>query len=233
MVLRTPSGACQNSRRRPSACQWFYFYITFCLAVEVSDGPTHTHALTHTHTHTRLTALCPGLPGWASTRRVKPIWILLKHETVSGSGISWAVCKPTAHTTQPRQHPTPQRPLDVCSSSSYISDQTHLFTSLGTLPPNQQRQSTNDIVDWNQRDKALKTQKSSETVAEQFTRLIDDRKSMARCRRVPTAGLEAVAGWDWPHGDVVKKTRFPEKNADSWNQHHINCIWYIVLVNKV
>ena len=24
------------------------------------------------HTHTRLTALCPGLPGWAGTRKVKP-----------------------------------------------------------------------------------------------------------------------------------------------------------------
>ena len=46
-----------------------------------------------THTHTRLTALCPGLPGWAGTRKVKPIWILLKQETVSGSGISWAICK--------------------------------------------------------------------------------------------------------------------------------------------
>ena len=44
---------------------------------------------THTHTHTSLTALCPGLPGWAGTRKVKPIWILLKQETVSGSGISW------------------------------------------------------------------------------------------------------------------------------------------------
>jgi len=38
---------------------------------------------------TRLTAICPGLPGWASTRKVKPIWILLRQETVSGSGISW------------------------------------------------------------------------------------------------------------------------------------------------
>jgi len=28
-------------------------------------------------THTRLTALCPGLPGWAGTRKAKPIWILL------------------------------------------------------------------------------------------------------------------------------------------------------------
>jgi len=42
------------------------------------------------HTRTRLMALFPGLPGWAGTRTVKPIWILLKQETVSGSGISWA-----------------------------------------------------------------------------------------------------------------------------------------------
>jgi len=32
-------------------------------------------ANTHTHTHTRLTALYPGLPGWAGTRKEKPIWI--------------------------------------------------------------------------------------------------------------------------------------------------------------
>ena len=47
----------------------------------------------HTNTHTRLTALFPGLPGWAVTRKVKPIWMLRKQETVSGSGISWAICK--------------------------------------------------------------------------------------------------------------------------------------------
>jgi len=35
-------------------------------------------------THTRLTALYPGLPGRAGTRKVKPIWIFLKQETVSG-----------------------------------------------------------------------------------------------------------------------------------------------------
>ena len=44
-------------------------------------------------THTRLAALCLGLPRWAGTRKVKPIWILLKQETASGSGISWAICK--------------------------------------------------------------------------------------------------------------------------------------------
>jgi len=30
------------------------------------------------HTHTRLTALFPELPGWAGTRKVNSIWILLK-----------------------------------------------------------------------------------------------------------------------------------------------------------
>ena len=34
-----------------------------------------------------------GLPRSVGTRKVKPIWILLKQETVSGSGISWAICK--------------------------------------------------------------------------------------------------------------------------------------------
>jgi len=61
----------------------------------------------HTHTHTRLMALFPGLPGWASTRKVKPIWILLKQETVSGSGISWAICKSAPryrHITTPAPH---------------------------------------------------------------------------------------------------------------------------------
>ena len=48
----------------------------------------------------RLTALFPGLPKWATTRTVKPIWILLKQETVSGSGISWAICKSAPHTRQ-------------------------------------------------------------------------------------------------------------------------------------
>ena len=38
-------------------------------------------------------SLFPGLPGWAGTRKVKPIWSLLKQETVSGSGISWAIYK--------------------------------------------------------------------------------------------------------------------------------------------
>ena len=53
----------------------------------------------YTHTHD-LTALFPGLPRWAGTRKVGPIWILLKQETVSGSGISWARCKSAPHSRQ-------------------------------------------------------------------------------------------------------------------------------------
>ena len=45
------------------------------------------------NTYTSLTALFPGLSGSAGTRKVKPVRILLKQEIVSGSGISWAICK--------------------------------------------------------------------------------------------------------------------------------------------
>ena len=59
------------------------------------------------HTHTRLTALFQRLPRWAGTGKVNAIWIFLKHGTVSGSGISWAVCKPapcTRQITMPAPH---------------------------------------------------------------------------------------------------------------------------------
>ena len=81
----------------------------------------------YSHTHTRLTAFCPGLPRWASTRKVKPIWILLEQETVSGSGISWVVCKSAPHSRQ------------ITMPALHHS----VFTGrMPFLPPNQQRQST-------------------------------------------------------------------------------------------
>jgi len=52
------------------------------------------------YSHTRLTALFPGLPGWVGTRKVKLIWILLKQETVSGNGISRAICKSASRSRQ-------------------------------------------------------------------------------------------------------------------------------------
>ena len=51
-------------------------------------------------THICRTALCPELPRWAGTRKVKPTWILLKQETVSGSGISWTICKSAPRSRQ-------------------------------------------------------------------------------------------------------------------------------------
>jgi len=81
----------------------------------------------HTHTHTRLTALFPGLPGWAGTRKVKPVWILLKQKRVSGGGIRWAICKSAPRSRQITM-PAP-----------------HHSVFIGRMPfllPNQQRQST-------------------------------------------------------------------------------------------
>ena len=60
----------------------------------------NTSALLWTRTHTRLTAIFPGLPGWAGTWIVKPIWILMKQDTVSGSGLSWAICKSAPRSRQ-------------------------------------------------------------------------------------------------------------------------------------
>ena len=74
-----------------------------------------------------LTAPFPGLPGSAGTRKVKPIWILLKQETVSGSGISWAICKSASHSRQITM-PVPNHSF---------------FTGrMPFLSPKQQRQST-------------------------------------------------------------------------------------------
>ena len=88
-----------------------FAFIT--LTVQISEPSSSTHTLywpsvlelrhvwpCSTHTHTNLTALCPELPASACTRKVKPIWILLKQETVTGSGISWAICKSAPRSRQ-------------------------------------------------------------------------------------------------------------------------------------
>ena len=53
--------------------------------------------LSHTHP---FNGPFPGLPRWAGTRKVKPVWILLKQETVSGSGISWTIYKSALRSRQ-------------------------------------------------------------------------------------------------------------------------------------
>jgi len=71
-------------------------------------GDEHNFPYSFTHTHIRLTVLCPGLPRWAGTRKVKPVWILLKQESASGSGISWDICKSARRCRQITMHPTTQ-----------------------------------------------------------------------------------------------------------------------------
>ena len=88
----------------------------------------------HTHTQHNRLLLFWNMSGTTrvsryqngKTRKVKTNQDLLEQEIVSGSGISWTICKSAPHPRQPRQHPT-----------------TQFFT--GRMPfllPNQQRQST-------------------------------------------------------------------------------------------
>ena len=122
-MLLVISGRCKDrTHRLPKGCRTVWYMSTPKVQV--------WYSYTHTHTHTRLTALCPGLPGWAGTRKAKPIWILLKQETVRGSGISWAICK-SAPCSRQITMPTPHHSV---------------FTGrMPFLPPNQQRQSTEGI----------------------------------------------------------------------------------------
>ena len=83
--------------------------------------------------HTRFTALFSGLPGWAGTRKAKPIWVLLKQETVSGSGISWAIICKSAPRSRQITMPAPHH------SVFYRPDAL-------PAPPNQQCQSTEDAT---------------------------------------------------------------------------------------
>jgi len=55
---------------------------------------------THTHTQHTFNGSLSRTTRVSRYRKVKPIWILLKQETVSGSGISWAICKSAPHSRQ-------------------------------------------------------------------------------------------------------------------------------------
>ena len=86
-----------------------YWWQVAPLWLQTNTHKTVAYPHTHTHTHTRLTALCPWVLGWAGTRKVKPIWILLKQDTVTGSGISWTICKSAPRSrqiTMPAPHPS-------------------------------------------------------------------------------------------------------------------------------
>ena len=112
-------------------------YAKHALDFSAADHCNEPGKYCFTHTHACLMALCPGLPGWAGTRKVKPIWILLKQETVSDNGISRAICKSAPRFRQiPRQHPTTQfftgrmpflLPNQQCQSPEGTSTEGTLF----------------------------------------------------------------------------------------------------------
>jgi len=68
------------------------------------------------HTHTTVLLLVWNMSGSTrvsryqkgKTTKAKTNLDLLDQETVSGSGICWAICKSASHPRQPRQHPTTQ-----------------------------------------------------------------------------------------------------------------------------
>jgi len=110
--------------------------------VPVIDLYHHHHH--HHHHHTHLTAHFPGLPRWAGTRKVKPIWILLKQETVSGSGISWAMCKSAPRSRQITM-PAPHRSVfyrpDALPATQPTASKHWRQLSLDVLSANTREQS--------------------------------------------------------------------------------------------
>ena len=54
---------------------------------------THTHTHTHTQPFYGTFEFCSGLASERQNQEVKTDLDLLEQETVSGSGISWAICK--------------------------------------------------------------------------------------------------------------------------------------------
>ena len=123
-----------------------------CLFVFVSNRLLLLMIGAHcTHTHTCLMALCSGLPGWTGTRKKKPIWILLKQETMSGSGISWAICKSAP---QSRQTTTPvpyhsvfYRPDALPATKPTVSKH---WRHWGTLPKQFTTQTISSVRQWSQ-----------------------------------------------------------------------------------
>ena len=71
-------------------------------------GSSHARTHTHTHTHTRLTALFPGLPRWAGTRKGNQsgfYWSKRQWLAVASAGLRICKSAPSSrHTTMPASH---------------------------------------------------------------------------------------------------------------------------------
>ena len=100
-----------QSTRRLATCREdtkvsFGWYVTGSVC---SDLLLFTIMSMFTHTHTHLMAICPGLPGWAGTRKVNQsgfYWSQRQWVAVASSGPYASLH--LAPSRSPRQHPTTQ-----------------------------------------------------------------------------------------------------------------------------
>ena len=123
--------ACMTFSTRVSPAFLMRLTTCSCAAFTTLTSPTYSDmaSSTHTHTHTH-----PFNGPFSGTTRVsryqkgKTNLDLLKQEIVSGSGISWAICKSASSS---RQITTP-----ATHHSSFFTGR------MPFIPPNQQRQST-------------------------------------------------------------------------------------------
>jgi len=84
---------------------WCNYHAVNSMSRKTSLRLTHAH--THTHTHTLFNGRFSRTTRVSRYQKGKTIWILLKQETVIGSGISWAICKSATRsreTTMPAPH---------------------------------------------------------------------------------------------------------------------------------
>ena len=107
-IVRPPMLTVKNAATASSIYHPHYTQLATCPALTHhcytrTHARTHirTHARTHTHTHTHpFNGPLSGTTRVSRHQNGKPIWILLKQETVSGSGISWATGKSAPRSRQ-------------------------------------------------------------------------------------------------------------------------------------
>ena len=93
----------QNTHRyqipSPSSSDRWWISLNIMPQCQIPKYTKQTHARTHAHTHP-LNGPLSGTTQVSRYQKGKPICILLKQETVSGSGISCTICKSASRSRQ-------------------------------------------------------------------------------------------------------------------------------------
>ena len=118
------------------------------------SAPLHTTHLTAcTHTHARAHTFNGPLSGTTQVswyQKGKTIWILLKQETVSGSGIRWAICVCTSLQTDNHASTPPLSFLQTgCPSCHPTNSLKALKAKPHSLQPATYSGTTRDVLDNN------------------------------------------------------------------------------------